>query len=48
MWKDRLSEHQIRGWIAIYAEDLQGKGSHRRSVFFTDTGSDDECATNVL
>ena len=36
-WKDRLSKHQIRGWRAVSAEELQGEGSHKRSVFFTDT-----------
>ena len=34
----RLSEHQIRGWIAVSAEELQGEGSHERIVLFTHAG----------
>ena len=34
----KLSERQIRGWIAVSAAGLQGKGSLKRSVCFTDTG----------
>ena len=30
----RLSEHQIRGWIAVSAEGLQGEGSPKTSVVF--------------
>ena len=33
-----FKQHQIRGWIAVSAALLQGKGSQKRSVFFTDTG----------
>ena len=33
-----LSEHQIRGWIAVSAEGLQGEGSPKRISFFTDAG----------
>ncbi len=29
-----LSEHQIRGWRAVSAAGLQGKGLHKRSVFY--------------
>ena len=29
----KLSEHQIRGWIAVSAVGLQGEGLRRRSVF---------------
>ena len=25
--EDRLSEHQMRGWIAVSAEELPGEGS---------------------
>ena len=32
-YEDRLFEHQIRCWIAVSAEGLQGKGSPKRSVF---------------
>ena len=34
-----VSQKQIRGWIAVSAAGLQGKGLHKRRVFFTDTGS---------
>ena len=33
LWEDRLSEHQIRGWIEVSAKELPGEGSHERSVF---------------
>ena len=33
-----MSERQIRGRIAVSAAGLQGKGSRKRSVYFTDTG----------
>ena len=32
------SEHQIRGWRAVSAAGFQGKGSPKRSDFFTDAG----------
>ena len=39
-WEDKLSEHQIRGWSAVFPTGLQGKGSPKRGVFlFTDTGT---------
>ena len=38
MWENGLSEHQIRGWIAISVAGLQGLGSQKRQVFFTVTG----------
>ena len=38
-YKDRLPQHQLRDWIAVSAEGLQGKGSPKRSVVFTDTVS---------
>ena len=31
-WKDKPSECQIRGWRAVSASGLQGKGSPERSV----------------
>ena len=36
VWEDKLSEHLIRGWRAISAAGLQGKGSYKRNVFFTE------------
>ena len=36
--EDRLSEHRIGGWRAVSAAGLHGRGSHKRNVFFTDTG----------
>ena len=30
-WKHELSEHQIRGWIAEYAVELQGKAHPKGS-----------------
>ena len=38
-WKYKPSECQIRGWRAVSASGLQGRGSPKRDVFFTDTGS---------
>ena len=32
--EDRLSEHQIRGWIAVSTAGLHGQGSHKRSCCF--------------
>ena len=32
-WEDRLSKHQIRGWIAVSADGLQGKGSPEKVCF---------------
>ena len=37
MWEDKLWEHQIRGWRAISAAGLQGKGSHTWIVLRADT-----------
>ena len=39
--EDRLSEHQIRGWIAVSAEGLQGQGSPTisKGVLFSQTGT---------
>ena len=37
-WESQLEEHQIRGWRRVSAAVLQGEGSPKRSVFFTDTG----------
>ena len=37
--EDRLSEHQIRGWRAVFAGGLHDQGSRKRTfVLFTDTG----------
>ena len=33
-----LSEHQLRGWRAVSAEGLQGRGLRKRNILFTDTG----------
>ena len=33
MWEDELSEGQIRGWRAVSAAGLHGKGLPKRSVF---------------
>ena len=33
MWEDKLSECQIRGWIAVSAAAFQGQGSHKRNDF---------------
>ena len=32
LWEERLSEHRIRGRIAVSAAGLQGKGSNKRNV----------------
>ena len=32
-WEDKLSECQIRGWRAVSAAGLHGKGSPQRNVF---------------
>ena len=37
-WNTGLAEHQIRGWRAVSSVELQGKGSPKRYMFFTDTG----------
>ena len=37
-WEDKPSEFQMRGWRAVSASGLQGKGSPKRSCFFTDAG----------
>ena len=37
-WEDRLLEHRIRWWGAASAAGMQGEGSYKRSVCFTDTG----------
>ena len=37
-WEDKPSERQIRGRRAVSASGLQGRGSPKRSVVFTDTG----------
>ena len=34
-----MNKHQLRGWIAVSAALLQGKGLRKRSVSFRDTGS---------
>ena len=34
MWDGRLPEHQIRGWEAVSAPAMQGKGSREGSNFF--------------
>ena len=36
--ENQLAKHQIRGWRAVSAAGLQGKGCHKRSVYFTGTG----------
>ena len=36
--EDKLSEHKIRGRRAMFAAGLYGRGSRKRSDFFTDTG----------
>ena len=33
MWKDKLSEHRIRGCIAVSASGSHGQGSRKGSVF---------------
>ena len=33
VWEDKLSGHRIRGWRAVSAAGLQGKGLPERSVF---------------
>ena len=33
LWEEQLSEHQIIGRREVSPAGLQGKGSHRRSVF---------------
>ena len=37
-WENQPEKHQIEGWKGVSAAGLQGKGSPKRSVFFTDTG----------
>ena len=32
-WEKHRSKHQIRGWKAVSAAVLQGRGCHKRSVF---------------
>ena len=39
MWEDKLSECQVRGWKAVPSAGSHGKGSPKRRVYFTDTGS---------
>ena len=38
MWEDELSECQIRGWRAVSAAGVHGKGLPKRDLLFTDTG----------
>ena len=33
-WADRLSTHQIRGWRAVSAEGLQGKGLRKKRELY--------------
>lgn len=40
--EERLSEHQIKGWRAVFAAGLHDQGSRERIICFTDTGSGDE------
>ena len=47
-WKDRLSEHQLSGWIAFSADRLQGEGAHERIVLFTDTGMSKEMHVGIV
>ena len=37
MWEGELSERQLRGWGAVSASDLHGKGSPKRNALFTGT-----------
>jgi hypothetical protein len=37
-WADRLRKHHVRGWRAVSAKGLQGKGQGKKSVFVTNTG----------
>ena len=37
MWTYKLSEHQIRGWIAVSASGSCDQGSRKRNVFFSQT-----------
>ena len=39
-WEYWFSKHRIRGWRAVSAEGLQGKGSPGRNVLFTVTDID--------
>ena len=34
MWENQFPKHQIRGWRAVSAGGLQGKGCHKRNVVF--------------
>ena len=39
MWEDKLSDCQIRGWIAVSAAGLHGRGSCIKNAgLFIDTG----------
>ena len=44
-WKYEPSECQIGGWRAVSDVGLQGKGSRKRGVLFTDSGTN--AATNA-
>ena len=50
-WEDKLSECQIKSWIAVSTAALQGKGLCKRSALFTDTGnnnnSNDDKHSNI-
>ena len=37
-WECQLEKHQIRGWRAVSAAGLHGKGLRKRKMSFTDTG----------
>ena len=37
MWEDKLSECLIRGWSAVSAAELQGKGSPYSTMFCPQT-----------
>ena len=37
-WEEQPLEHQISGRIGVSAAALQGKGPHKRNVYFTETG----------
>ena len=39
MWEFQLEKHTFRGWMAVFAAVLQGKGLRKRNAYFTDTGN---------
>ena len=45
-WEDEISEHHIRGWIAVSAARLHGQGWHKMYVLFTDAGDNNDDSDN--